>query len=165
MSDATPPTPEIAAVDEHGTVTPPSSAHEVTGAAASSAPAPGPQSASPETEAVIEMIRRGLAPNADEAAQAMARQICARIAQVPPPPPPPVAAPLHPGFGPGPSLSQIPESPLTAATRALSQLPPEQLLDMVLQRLRAALPAGAAVATPKGIQFSLVPVVPPSGSR
>jgi hypothetical protein len=47
----------------------------------------------------------------------------------------------------------------------LRQLPPDQLLDLALQRLRGALPAGATVPTPKGIQFQLVPVTPPPASR
>jgi len=51
------------------------------------------------------------------------------------------------------------------AARMLRQLPPDQLLDLALQRLRAALPAGATVPTPKAIQFQLVPITPPPGSR
>jgi hypothetical protein len=47
----------------------------------------------------------------------------------------------------------------------LRQLPPDQLLDLALQRLRAALPAGATVPPSKGIQFQLVPVTSPPGSR
>lgn len=58
----------------------------------------------------------------------------------------------------------LPTSPLAMAARTLRQLPPDQLLDLALQRLRAALPAGATVSPPKGIQFQLVPVTPP-GSR
>jgi hypothetical protein len=59
----------------------------------------------------------------------------------------------------------VPASPIAAAARALRQLPPEQLLELALQRLRAALPAGATVQTPKGIQFPLVPVAPLSGPQ
>jgi hypothetical protein len=44
------------------------------------------------------------------------------------------------------------------AARALRQLPPDQLLELVLQRLRAALPASTTVPMPKGIQFQLVPI-------
>jgi hypothetical protein len=58
----------------------------------------------------------------------------------------------------------LPATPIAMAARALKQMTPDQLIDLVLQRLRAALPAGSAVATPRGIQFPLVPV-PPHGAR
>lgn len=52
----------------------------------------------------------------------------------------------------------IPTTPIAMAARTLRQLPPDQLLELVLQRLRAAVPAGVTVPTPKGIQFQLVPI-------
>ncbi len=130
---------------------------------ANSPPNSPPAGESAEIDNVLTVIRRGLAPDADAAAQAMARDICARIAQLPPQPVA-VALPTAPqpsSFGIGAAIPRMPESPLTTATRALRELPPEQLLDMVLQRLRAALPTGAAVPAPKGIQFPLVPMPPP----
>jgi hypothetical protein len=84
----------------------------------------------------------------------------------------PVAAVL-PALAPAPTMAGMPmlpplpapTSPIAMAARALRQLPPDQLLDVVLQRLRTVLPAGANVPAAKGIQFQLVPVTPPSGSR
>jgi hypothetical protein len=122
-----------------------------------------------ETRSLLEAIDRGLAPDADDAMRAAARELWAQLAQslmaaaaapstasVPTMP----AAPAAFGLPNMPGLSS--PASLVMAARALKQLPPDQLLDMVLGRLRAALPAGAAVPTPRGIQFQLVPV-PPSG--
>jgi len=116
--------------------------------------------------------------DADEATRAGAREALAQLAQ-------PIAttAPMMPATSPMPGAPAmpaaphvpttlamptvpLPSSPIAMAARALRALPPEQLLDIALQRLRAALPAGTTVAAPKGIQFQLVPAVPPpSGSR
>jgi hypothetical protein len=118
----------------------------------------------PETQALLELIGRGLAPEADASTRDAARDLWARFAQTmataaPVTPTAPVmpAAPVMP-------MVPWPTSPIAMAARTLRQLPPDQLLDLVLQRLRASLPAGATVPTPKGIQFPLVPVAPP-GSR
>jgi hypothetical protein len=109
--------------------------------------------ATPETEALLEILRRGLAVSADPAARRMAHEVSGRVlhALAPAPAPPPL-----------PSLPPAPvgASPLAAIVGSLRNVPPDQLLSLALQRLRAALPAGAIVAEPKGIQFSLVPVVP-----
>jgi len=114
----------------------------------------------PETQALLELIAHGLAPGADDATREAARDLWARFAQTmatAPVPPATPAMPAVPVMAPMP----VPTSPLTMAARALRQLPPDQLLDLVLQRLRGALPAGATVPVPKGIQFQLVPVTPP----
>jgi hypothetical protein len=130
-------------------------------------------SSAPEAEALLEIIRRGLAPEADPTARAHALDVCGRIVQafsppVPPPPmnfapvapvasaptvPPPFAMPQ--GFAP-----PAPASPLAAAVGMLRNLPPEQVFDLAIQRLRAALPQGVTVPEPKGIQLQLVPVIP-----
>jgi hypothetical protein len=47
----------------------------------------------------------------------------------------------------------------------LRNLPREQVSDMAIQRLRAALPKGTTITEPKGIQFPLVPVPPPGDKR
>jgi hypothetical protein len=62
-------------------------------------------------------------------------------------------------------MPQMQTSPIAMAARALRQMPPDQLLDLALTRLRAALPQDATVPTPKGVQFQLVPVTPPPGGR
>ena len=118
--------------------------------------------------ALLETIRRGLDPTADDAARAAARELWARLAPAlasvtprtataPDPAAMPQAFPI-------PSLAGMPPvSPIAMAAHALRQMTPDQLLDLVLQRVRAALPTGATVAAPRGIQFQLVPVSPPLG--
>lgn len=145
-----------------------------------------PPALPPETHALVELIGRGLAPEADESTRTAARELWSRFSQLiaaaapsmpaaPSPVPMPLPAsvappapvmPLAPAIPPVPTMPTVPlpTSPLAMAARALRQLPPDQLLDLVLQRVRAALPAGTTVPTPKGIQFQLVPVSPP-GAR
>jgi hypothetical protein len=142
-------------------------------AASTSVPAVPPPST--DVHALLELIASALAPEADEARRAGAREALVQLAQpivtvpsaIPSAPAsqsPAVADATLVTAMPAPLVSP-PSSPILMAARALRGLPPEQLLDIVLQRLRAALPAGATVATPKGIQFQLVPVTPPWGSR
>jgi len=124
-----------------------------------------------EAHMLLEMIGRGLAPEADAATRDAARELWARFTQmlataVPTMPTGPTM-PSVPAIPTGPTMPTVPlpTSPIAMATRMLRQLPPDQLLDLALQRLRSALPAGATVPTPKGIQFQLVPVTSPPGSR
>lgn len=138
----------------------------ITSAAVPTVPATAPADA----PAILEILIRGLGPDADESARAAARELCAQAAQslaaaAPvaraasvPPAPSKLPAPTMP-------VAPLPTSPITMAAHALRQLPPDQLLDLLLQRLRAALPVGASVSTPKGIQFQLVPMTRPPGSR
>src|SRR5262245_13294201 len=131
-------------------------------------------SSTPEAEAILEVIRRGIAPDADPAARSSALDVCGRIVQAfggpmpaspanlapvasAPTMPPPFAMPQ--GFAP-----PAPASPLAAAVGMLRNLPPEQLLDLAIQRLRAALPQETTVPETKGIQFQLVPLIP-AGSK
>lgn len=126
-----------------------------------------PGAVGPEMRALLELVDRGLAADTDEATRAAARDLWARFAQslatthAPTIPPPMPATPCIPP----PLMAPMPGSPIVSAARALRELPPEQLFDLLLQRLRAALPTGATVAAPKGIQFQLVPVLPPPSSR
>lgn len=131
-----------------------------------------PSALPPEMQAMLELIGCGLAPEADDRTRSVARELWARFAQTiaaaaPVMPSPPMnsgpvmpPAPTMPGMPVMPTVP-APTSPIAMAARTLHQLPPEQLLDLALQRLRAALPAGTTVSAPKGIQFQLVPVTPP----
>jgi hypothetical protein len=166
----------------------------------------------PETLAVIELIGRALAPDADDHTRAAARELWARFAQMiamtpgvlatPGTPSAPMAPsapvmPAMPGMPPAPmmpaapilqtaptmppasilpgahvmqampTLPQVPalNAPFAGAVRAMRQMSPDQLLDVVLGRLRAKLPAGATPPTPKGLQIPLVPVAPLPGAR
>lgn len=148
--------------------------------------APGALPADPH--ALVELIGRSLAPDADAATRAVACELWSRCAQVitatatagaysaavapvaPSVPPaalvlcaPGVVVPAAPAL-PMPPLAP-PTTPIAMAAQALRQMSPDQLLELALQRLRAALPPGATVATPRGIQFPLVPVPPAAGDR
>jgi hypothetical protein len=129
-----------------------------------------PPALPPETQALLELIGRGLAPDADDSTRDAARDLWAQFAHTiataaPVTPTAPVmpAAPVM-SAAVMPTLP-LPTSPIAMAARTLRQLPPDQLLDLALQRLRAALPPGATVPAPKGIQFQLVPVTAPPGAR
>jgi hypothetical protein len=56
--------------------------------------------------------------------------------------------------------SAPPIDPAAVATlvASLGKLPPEQLLDLAIARLRAALPPGASVPAPTPLRFQLVPI-------
>jgi hypothetical protein len=149
--------------------------------ASSAAPAlASPADPPSDPQALLEMIGRGLAPQADDATRAAARDLWARCAQFITAAAPvvggaaipaaaaapsymaPAAAPAWPPIPPLP----LPMSPIAMAARAIKQMTPDQLIETLLQRLRAALPAGASVAAPRPIQFQLVPVPPPpTGER
>jgi hypothetical protein len=144
---------------------------------------PARPAATPEMDALLELVRRGLAPDADPTTRAAAREVCDRIlhalgpAPTPPGAPavalPPVAhAPVPsppPGFVPVPVIPlpgpMPPTSPLAQMIGVLRNLPREQVIDMAIQRIRAALPKGVTITEPKGIQFPLVPVPPPGDKR
>jgi hypothetical protein len=142
-----------------------------------SAPASSPESSSPgappAVHALLELIGRGLAPDADPAVRAQARELWTQCAAglmangapvlAPAPPPLPSALPM-------PVVSHMHGAaaapPVMAAMQALKHMSPDQLLDTALQRLRAALPSGTNVPASRGIQFHLVPIPPPpSGAK
>lgn len=130
-----------------------------------------PPALPPEAHAMLELVARGLAPDADESTRHAARELWAQFAHVmtttaPVTPAMPAAPlmPIPPAMPAVPAMPTppVPTTPIAVAARALRQMPPDQLLDLALQRLRAALPPGATVSTPRGIQFQLVPVMPPN---
>lgn len=87
-------------------------------------------------------------------------------------PPSPASEPARPTAspgGPGPAPASnfphatSPPGPSAAVMAAsllgsLGQLPAEQLLDLLIARLRAALPAGASVPAVAPVQFQLIPL-------
>jgi hypothetical protein len=177
MSDL--PTSQDNLPESAATIEPPTTPAAATTAIEPAVTSPAPSlhaSSAPEMEAVLEIIRRGLAPDADAAARANALEVCGRIVQAfgPPVAAPPVAVTPVPSIASIPATSPpftmpqgfapaAPASPLAAAVGMLRNLPPEQLFDLAIQRLRAALPQGATIAEPKGIQFQLVPGGPSGG--
>ena len=124
-----------------------------------------------EATVLLGLISRGLDPDVDPVTRDAARVLWARftemLATTASAMPTGPTMPTGPAMPAGPAMSTVPlpTSPIAIATRMLRQLPPDQLLDLALQRLRAALPAGATVPPPKSIQFQLVPVTPPPASR
>lgn len=145
----------------------------------------------PDPGVILSTIERGLDPNAEDTARLAARDLWSRLSVVLSstmaatavvPTPPGVAVPsaaVASGAQHQVSAQPVIQLPTTGGgsasttpigdlVRTLRQVPPDQLLDLVIGRLRAALPAGVTAAQPRGIQFQLVPVTPsamPSGSR
>ena len=58
------------------------------------------------------------------------------------------------------AAAPVPTSPVAAMVGALRGVPPDQLLDLAIARLRAALPAGTEVPAVTPLKFSLVPIHP-----
>ena len=115
--------------------------------------------ASPEAEtaALLDTLRRGLVSDADEPARDAARAACRRLA---------LALDLPPGALVAGAMPATPTtSPVAAIVDTLRKLPPDKLLDLAIQRLRAALPAGAPVVAPEPVRFQLVPVMPAAQRR
>lgn len=54
--------------------------------------------------------------------------------------------------------TSIDASQIATLVGALRGVPPDQLLDLAITKLRAALPADASTPAPKGIAFHLVPI-------
>jgi hypothetical protein len=68
----------------------------------------------------------------------------------PAPPTAPTTAPAH--------AAHIDPTDVTALFASLGKLPPEQLLDLAIARLRAALPSGTSVTAPRPLRFQLIPL-------
>lgn len=115
-----------------------------------------PPGTASETDGLLDTLRRGLAPDADDASRAAARDACQRIALV-------LGTSLP--IAPVPNAASV-VPPLVQMATALARMPVEQLMDVAIARLRAARPAGAAPeggeARP-GFRPQFVPV--PAGRR
>lgn len=81
-------------------------------------------------------------------------------AATPAPMPDAATAAAHPPMPPAPApAAASPSMPeLGALIGALRGMPPEQLLDLAIARLRAALPAGSTAPTAAPVRFHLVPL-------
>lgn len=125
--------------------------------------APAPHAVS-ETDLLIDAIRRGLTTDADEPSRAAARDACRAIA---------IALGAGAGepstvIGAGPGIptgagDRTPDAalPVAAIVETLKKMSPDQLLDLAIQRLRAAIPADAAVASSEPVRFQLVQIPHP----
>jgi hypothetical protein len=97
-------------------------------------------------ENLIEAIRAASADNATAEARAAGAQACRTI-----------LAALEAKAG-EPLASVPPTTPMQAVLTALSQTPPEQLLDLAIAKLKAALPAGTDVPAVQSVRIPLLPI-------
>lgn len=98
--------------------------------------------------ALVEVVARGLAPDADPATREAAWQVWTRFS-------PMIGALVRsmPGAAPPPPMSDPTAMPEVIPTARLS---PEQLGDALIATLRARLPQGTTLAPPRGFQVQLL---------
>ena len=99
-------------------------------------------------DALVEAIRSALAPDATPETRAAGAGACRTV-----------LAALDASAGtqlPAPVAPPLP--PIGEMVKALRGLPAEQLLDLAIARVRAALPADASVAPVQAIKFMHVPI-------
>lgn len=101
-------------------------------------------------ENLIESIRAALAPDAIAEAKLAGASACRTIlAALEGTPGQPLAAP---------AVVPMSGSQIAGMVSALRGVPPDQLLDLAIQRLRAALPAGVEVPRAQPLKFHIIPV-------
>jgi hypothetical protein len=135
--------------------------HDDAGAPDAADPVP-PSAPSADPAPSLDVIHRGLAPDADDASRARARTVCRELlaALGEPQPAPVLASPPVLATPPVP----VPTTPIAAIVETLRKLSPDQLLDLAIRRLRAALPSDAPIPAPE-TRFQLVQIPLPGGVR
>ena len=103
---------------------------------------------------VTDAIRRGLDPAADGQARAAAVAACRTV----------LASLGEPAAPPVPLAPPPPATPIAAVVETLRKLSPDQLFDLAIQRLRAALPPDANLASPE-TRFQLIQIPLPGAGR
>lgn len=103
-------------------------------------------------ENLIDTIRAAIASDSSAASRAAGAQACRTILVA-----------LETQAGEPLASAPPPTTPVQAALTALSKAPPEQLLDIVIARLKAALPTGTDVAPVQSVRIPLLPVTKPGG--
>lgn len=102
-------------------------------------------------EQLLETIRAATAADASDEAKAAGATACRTL-----------LAALEAKAG-EPLAAQVAASnPVHAIVGALKHTPPEQLLDLAIARLKAALPAGTEIAPVPPLRVPLVPIPPRS---
>ncbi len=102
-----------------------------------------------DIEQTLTTIRAALATDATAEARAAGANACRSI----------VAA-----LEPAPAPAAINATAVASALTALRGVPPDQLLDLAIAKLRSALPAGTAVAPVNAFKMPFVPMAaPPRG--
>lgn len=112
-------------------------------------------------EQLIDAIRAATAPDATDDIKTAGANACRALLAAleakqgePLAAQPPVVAPTS---NPAPAIDA---TQVQAAIRALGSMQPEQLLDLAIARLRAALPAGAEVPPARPVKFQMIPLPP-----
>jgi hypothetical protein len=96
---------------------------------------------------LLETIRAATAPGASDEARAVGAQACRTI-----------LAALEAKAGEPLAHKPPPATPLQAVVAALSNTPPEQLLDLAITKLKAALPTGTELRPVQRLNLPLLPV-------
>jgi len=104
-------------------------------------------------EALIESIRAATSVDASDETRAAGAQACRTILSA-----------LEAKSGEPLVAAASPTSPIAAAVSVLRGMSPEQLLDLAIARLKAAVPEGAPLVAAQPVKFHLLPV-PPIGDR
>ncbi len=104
------------------------------------------------TDNLIEQIRAAVAEGATEETRAAGANACRTLL---------AALDTQPGAAmgtvPTPLAAPIQAPQIAAVVSALRGVPPDQLLDLAIQRLRAALPAGVEVPAVPSLKFQIIP--------
>ncbi|MCX5748322.1 MAG: hypothetical protein NT062_38205 [Proteobacteria bacterium] len=101
-------------------------------------------------ESLLETIRIAVTSDATEDARSAGASACRTILATLESKP---GEPLEVGLASQPNV-------LATMVTALRGMPPDQLIDLAIARLRAALPAGEPVANVQPLKFNLIPVPP-----
>jgi hypothetical protein len=109
---------------------------------------PAEQAADP----LIEILRRGIAADADPAARAAGWDACQRVAALLMAP---ASTPPAPASAPG--VAPALRAAMEVAVELIRSVPPTQRLDTALTYLRGALPAGLVATSPLRLQFVPLP--------
>ncbi len=113
-------------------------------------------------ETLIEAIRNAVATDAGDDVRKAGANACRTILiALEAKPGEPLAAAVELA---SPSAS-APPPPLAAMVGALRGMPPDQLIDLAIARLRAALPADEALPQVSPVRFQLVPVLATAQAR
>lgn len=98
-------------------------------------------------ETLIESIRAAVASDASPEHRAAGAQACRTILTA-----------LEATSGQSLAAPAVSSSPIATMVGALRGVPPEQLLDLAIAKLRSALPTDTQVAPVRPLQFHLVPL-------
>ena len=105
------------------------------------------------TDRLLEAIRKAVAEGADDAARATGANACRALLSVLAPPPEPIAT-----AAPTPAA---PNLPIAAIAQAIRNVPPGQLADLLIAKLRTLVPEGANAAPAHKFNIPLVKVPTP----